>query len=301
MTPPPPDEAPTLRVGCPMWAHRPWIGRYFPPDTRTGAELTPYAHWCPAVEGNTTFYALPSESTVTNWSSQAPPWFRFCFKFGKEITHDRRLRNTDDLVAETLRRFEPLRDRMGPLQIQLPGSFGPDDLGVLDAFLASLPGDLATAVEVRHPAFEAEGAAERPLNDLLAHHGADRVLLDSRALFAVPPTTPEAREAWERKPRLRIRPVATGPTPIVRLIGADDPEPLVETLRSWVPRLVRWLDHGTSPYLFIHTPSNDDGPALARAAHDHIAAELAAATGAELPPLPDNSAHRAPTQDGLFA
>ena len=290
-----------LLVGCPMWAHRPWIGRFFPSETRPGTELVPYARWCPAVEGNTTFYALPSESTIANWAEQAPPWFRFCFKFGSDITHDRRLRNTEDLVAATLRRFEPLGERLGPIQIQLPGTFGPDDLGALDTFLHTLPLDLDVAVEVRHPAFEADAPAERPLNDLLVHHGADRVLLDSRALFAVPPRTPEAREAWERKPRLRIRPVATGRFPIVRLIGGDDPEPLDETLESWIPRLVGWLQRGTTPYLFIHTPSNDDGPALARDAHDRVAKAYLAATGDDLAPLPDNAEHRAPTQDGLFA
>ena len=50
--------APVLRVGCPMWAHRPWVARLFGP-TAPGDELATYARWCSAVEGNTTFYALP--------------------------------------------------------------------------------------------------------------------------------------------------------------------------------------------------------------------------------------------------
>ncbi len=296
----PSDDAPVVHVGCPMWAHRPWVGRYFPADTGTGRELEAYAHWCSSVEGNTTFYALPTESTITTWAEQTPAWFRFCFKLGRDITHDRRLRNTGGLLSATLDRFAPLRANLGPLQIQLPGTFGPDDLGVLDTFLDGCSREWAWAVEVRHPDFEAGGPAERPLNDLLAHHGVDRVLLDSRALFAVPPTTPEAREAWERKPRLRIRPVATGTQPIVRLIGADDPEPLDPILESWVPKIVTWVAAGITPHVFIHTPSNDDGPADARATHARIAAAVRDELGVELAPLPDPGPYRAATQTDLF-
>jgi uncharacterized protein YecE (DUF72 family) len=35
-----------LRVGCPMWAHRPWVGRFSPAGTKPGTELSLYATWC---------------------------------------------------------------------------------------------------------------------------------------------------------------------------------------------------------------------------------------------------------------
>ena len=44
-----------LRVGCPMWAHKPWQGRYLPEKLGRGEQLSAYATWCNAVEGNTTF------------------------------------------------------------------------------------------------------------------------------------------------------------------------------------------------------------------------------------------------------
>ena len=52
-----------LGVGCPMWANREWVGSHLPADTAPGDELAAYAGVCNAVEGNTTFYGLPSPDT----------------------------------------------------------------------------------------------------------------------------------------------------------------------------------------------------------------------------------------------
>ena len=62
---------PSLFVGCPMWAHRPWVGRWLPGDTASGRELEPYSRYVNAVEGNTTFYASPTPATVVRWLEQA--------------------------------------------------------------------------------------------------------------------------------------------------------------------------------------------------------------------------------------
>ncbi len=50
-----------------MWAFRPWVGRWIPSSTKVGTELAAYANVLAAVEGNTTFYALPTERTVAKW------------------------------------------------------------------------------------------------------------------------------------------------------------------------------------------------------------------------------------------
>ena len=116
-----------LRVGCPMWAHPPWVGRFLSPGNR-GRELEEYARWCNAVEGNTTFYAVPSERTVARWAEQAPIDFRFAFKVPRPVTHDLRLRGEDAIrsLGEFLDAIEPLGERIGPVQLQLPPSFGPE-------------------------------------------------------------------------------------------------------------------------------------------------------------------------------
>ena len=265
-----------------MWADRRWVGRYFPTDTVAGRELVPYATWCTAVEGNTTFYGLPSADTVDRWAADAPDDFRFVFKLPRTITHDRRLRHVATELDEFLTTIAPLGHRADPISIQLPASFGPADLPVLDGFLAELPTDRTWGVEVRHPDFAAEGGEERRFTDLLAVHGAERIIIDTRALFAGPCETPEEVEAFERKPRLAVRPIAIGQTPMVRFIGQTEPEANPGWWAKWVPKVVQWLEEGREPIVFIHTPDNEVAPALARRFH----AEVAAVAG-DVAPLPE--------------
>lgn len=271
-----------LRVGCALWAYRPWFGTVLP-AARPGRELAAYASALNAVEGNTTFYALPDPGSVARWAQQAPSSFRFVCKVPQSITHERRLRGVRAELDAFLARLEPLGERLGPVSVQLPASFGPDDLGVLDRFLGEVPKvDRTWVVEVRHPAFFAGGTHERRVDEILAARGVDRVILDSRALFAGPCDTPAERDAFGRKPRLPVRPVALGAHPIVRLIGQTDPEANPPFWERWLGVVARWVAQGREPIVFLHTPDNVAAPLLARRFHASVA-ELVPA----LPPLPE--------------
>ena len=263
-----------------MWANRDWVGRTLPPDTAPGRELEAYARVCNAVEGNTTFYATPDPATVERWRAATTADFRFVFKLPREITHDRRLREIQQPLRAFLRRVEPLVDRMGPLMVQLPATFAPSDLDALDTFLADASADFSWAVEVRHLGFHAGGDAERPLNDLLHRHGADRVILDSRPVFDGPRETPEEIDAWEKKPRVPVRAVATGEQPIVRFIGQTDPAANPPYWIPWIDAVERWVGQGRRPIVFLHTPDNVVAPELCRTFHH----EVVERTG--IPPLP---------------
>ncbi|MEM9563489.1 MAG: DUF72 domain-containing protein [Actinomycetota bacterium] len=275
-------DRPVLRIGCAMWALRDWVGRYFPPDTPPGRELRAYGTWCTAAEGNTTFYGLPEPATVERWAEDAPRDFRFLFKLPRTVTHDRRLRSADAEVSAFLDRLSPLGRRAAPHSIQLPASFGPDDLPVLDRFLAGLSGEYDWAVEVRHPDFADGGQTERRLNDLLAQRGVDRIIIDTRAVFAGPRKTPAEQEAHERKPRLPVRPVAIGRHPVVRFIGQTAAEANPGWWSKWVPKVAQWLDEGRRPLVFVHTPDNLVAPELARRFHGEVAA-----LRPDLAPLPE--------------
>ena len=80
-----------LHVGCAMWTYVPWQGRYLPHPLSPRERLSTYATWCNAVEGNTTFYAIPALDTVKSWAGQTGPDFRLVLKLPKVITHERRL------------------------------------------------------------------------------------------------------------------------------------------------------------------------------------------------------------------
>lgn len=250
-----------------MWAHRPWIGRWYPARTRAGTELELYARLCNAVEGNTTFYAEPAATTIARWREQTPGDFRFAFKLPRTITHDRRLQDVAEPVRSFLNAIEPLGSRIGPVQAQLPPAFGPEGVEVLLAFMRRLPLDWPWALELRHPGWFDGSSAQQRIDELALERGITRVVLDTRPLYAAAPQSQSAVEERENKPRLPITTAVVGQHPIVRVIGQDSAEGTLEGLVAWVPQLVEWLREGLAPFIFVHQPDNLDSPGLARQLH----------------------------------
>lgn len=275
-----------------MWTNTRWPGHAIPASTPAGRELEAYAKLMAAVEGNTTFYALPKPEVAERWAALVPDDFWFMFKFHRSVTHERKLRDVDGQVREFFTALEPCLAKMSPVAIQLPAAFGPDSVETLKTFITSLPSDVCYAVEVRHPAFFDGGAVERQLNDMLFDLDVDRIILDSRAVFAGPRVTPEEHDAFDNKPRLPVRAVATSGRPIVRFIGQTDPEANPKYWRPWVVTTARWLDDGRSPVVFIHTPDNGDAPSLARRFYDEVRALV--------PSLAAQSEAPRVTEPGLF-
>jgi uncharacterized protein YecE (DUF72 family) len=265
-----------------MWAHTAWQGTFLPANLRRHETLAAYATWCTAVEGNTTFYGLPSTSTVASWAAAAPDDFRFVFKLPRTVTHERRLRGVTEEMREFLARIEPLRARARTLSVQLPASFGPADVDALDRFLGRMPAAHRCGVEVRHPAFFEAGPAAQRLAELLARRGAEWIRFDTTVLFAAPPTSDAEREGWAQKPRLPRRTDAVSDEPIVRYVGRDDVEATVEGWQVWVDVMAGWLREGRRPTFFLHTPDNDEALGLARRFHDEVRGRVP-----ELAPLPE--------------
>jgi uncharacterized protein YecE (DUF72 family) len=264
-----------LSVGCAMWSHKAWQGRVV---ASNGKPLRAYARWCTAVEGNTTFYATPSPDTVRSWVEQTPADFQFVLKFPKAVTHERRLTGTGPLIEQFTRVMAPLGTRIHAYWIQLPGSFGPDELPVLERFLRELPGAHRYAVEVRHRGFFAE---PRRLEDVLGDT-IEWVPFDTTAFFAKAPTSDAERDAWTKKPRMPRRDAALTDRPIVRYLGRDATAETVAGWQPWVATVAQWLREGREPTVFLHTPDNADAPALARIFHGQVRALVP-----ELDPLPD--------------
>jgi uncharacterized protein YecE (DUF72 family) len=256
-------------LGLPMWSNRDWIGSLFPVGAGSKNFLHHYSRAFNTVEGNTTFYALPSVQTVSSWCEQLQPGFRFSFKLPREITHGRTLGDAQ-LQRDFFRRLAPLADAMGPVMVQLPAQVGGEQLPVLEQLLIGLPADFHYSVEVRHPIFFQKGDAEKALNQLLLQRGIDRVCFDSRALFSRPPQNDADHDAQRKKPRLPVHAIATGQNPVVRFIGTEVAEINRYYLQPWRAKLQQWLEEGRTPYFFIHTPSNLQAPQQALAFHNSL-------------------------------
>ena len=92
-------------LGCTGWSLKDWVGNFFTDEAKPDDFLRQYSSVFNAVEGNTTFYNVPSRETLVKWKKATPDGFKFCFKFHRSITHEKRL---DDVEDEVLTFIETL-------------------------------------------------------------------------------------------------------------------------------------------------------------------------------------------------
>ncbi|MEO4049039.1 DUF72 domain-containing protein [Pseudomonas sp. CAU 1711] len=260
-------------LGCPSWNEPAWRGSFYPADLRPAETLSHYAATFNAVEGNTTFYARPSPQTVRRWAEQMPGHFRFCAKLPRDISHAGDLREHCTATDEFLSLLAPLGERVAPLWLQLPATFGPWRLGELLAWLDEFAGR-AIAVELRHPAFFARGEEERRLNRELQARAVERICLDSRALFACTSGDAAVLHAQAKKPRLPPRPTAFSASPQLRFIGGPDLDANQPFLEPWLDKVAGWIEQGLRPHVFLHTPDNQLAAAQAQRFHQALMRRL---------------------------
>lgn len=254
-------------LGCTVWSLKDWVGNFFTDDAKQSEFLSQYSSVFNSVEGNTTFYNIPSQSTVRKWGKATPDGFKFCFKFHRSITHHKLLEGVEDDIHSFLETFDPIADRLGPFMIQLPPSFSPEQFAKLEAMASILPSAYSYAVEVRHPDFYNQGREEHRLNRLLKSYNINRITFDTRKLHAMQSEDPSVLEAKKKKPECPVRFIDTGSRPLVRFVGSNDPVSNEPYLKEWAIVVADWIKEGLHPYFFPHSPDKVSQPKIARRFH----------------------------------
>lgn len=142
-----------LSAGTSGYSYKEWLGRFYPEKTPTSEMLRYYAGRFTTVEINNTFYRMPAESMLAQWSQQVPEGFAFTLKAPRRITHVNRLRDSESAVTEFLRRAGTLGNKLGVILFQLP-PFLKKDVPRLQEFLALLPAGTRVAFEFRHASWQ---------------------------------------------------------------------------------------------------------------------------------------------------
>lgn len=252
------------RIGCPVWGCKEWGGVVYPQGTPSSEFLTWYSRSFPTVEGNSTFYAVPPVATFEKWRDLTVEGFRFCLKFPKSISHDKQLSFCDGELKDWLNKLSILEQagRLGPTFLQLGPSFAYRSFERLEKFLRSLPRDWPWAVELRHSDWFDAGPQEARLEDLLRQLNIDRVLFDSRPLNSQDASDVTEAASQTRKPKSPFRTSVTGTRPMVRLIGRNSPEEVIEYWRFWAHQINDWIQQGLQPWIFTHAPDDRFAPLL---------------------------------------
>lgn len=159
-----------IHIGTQGWNYDGWVGPFFPRGTRAGDYLDVYARAFRTVEIDSTFYAIPSQTSVKSWKSRAPEGFTYSLKLTQEITHHQHLLDCQDVLLRFCERARELEDKLALILIQMPPDFSPLEFDALRKFLPLLPDDLRFAMEFRHRAWLTKETGEQMLLLLREHH-----------------------------------------------------------------------------------------------------------------------------------
>ncbi|MGE5072170.1 MAG: DUF72 domain-containing protein, partial [Anaerolineae bacterium] len=259
---------------------------FYPEGTKAPDYLYQYARRLTAIEGNTTFYAVPAEKTIEQWAAATPETFRFYFKIPKAISHSGALTDRIEAAREFVRIMGRLDKRLGAMFLQLPPSYSPKSMTDLQAFLEAWPEAVRLGVEVRHLAWF-DSPHNEELNRLLSDHNMARVVIDTRPIRSLDgdkilegSVYQTLLAARRRKPNVPVLPERTADFLFVRYIGHPQLEINTPLLEEWATYLADQLKQGADAYVICHSPENLTAPWLARDLHARVARKVA------IPPLP---------------
>ena len=285
-----------FRIGCAVWAYKEWLGEFYPTGSRPTNFLRLYGERMTCVEGNTTFYSIPTPETVKRWADNTPSSFRFCPKLPRTVTHGAELMPQLSDALDFLTLMQGLGETLGPMFAQLPPRYSPRLLPDLAQFIESWPHHVSPlAIEVRHLDWFKSPHSEQ-LNKLLQRSSVGRVLLDTRPIYtwSNPADDPQLRSE-RKKPRVPLLPIATAPFVLVRYISHPELDCNRQFLAGWVQTVGEWLTQGLSVFFFVHCPDEAKSPLIARYFQEQL--EKA---GVNVPPLPWSLVQAPPQQLGLF-
>jgi len=269
-----------LYLGCPIWSFKGWVGNFYPQGTKPGDFLREYTRRLTTVEGNTTFYAIPSKQTIQGWATEIPDGFHFCPKLPRAISHEGNLTQHIEDALSFVDIMSPLGLRLGPMFLQLPPRYSPSLLADLEGFLNEWPRHVRLAVEVRHlDWFDAPHHGK--LNQLLTKHNMARVVIDTRPIRNLRgdkslrgSAYESLLEARERKPDVPVIPERTSDFIFIRYIGHPQLTYNTVFLDEWTDYLASQLREDTDAYIFCHSPDNMLAPYLCRELHLRVAGKV---------------------------
>jgi uncharacterized protein YecE (DUF72 family) len=242
-----------ILVGTQGWNYPQWVGPFYPSGTRADDFLRLYARAFRTVEVDSTFYAVPPPRVVEGWASKVGEGFQFALKLPRGITHERRLLDCREVLAEFLESARRLGAKLGPVLVQFGPDFGPEHRPALARFLPQLTGDVRFAVEFRR-----RGWLIRPVFDLLRDYGVALALVEGRWLT--------------REKMLRLCEQPTADFGYVRFMGPDraiEDYSRIQVDRTaefgqWGPALRALAGRVRSVYVYVNNHFEGHSPASAR-------------------------------------
>lgn len=234
------DSEPNIYVGCAKW-NRTDLKGFYPRGTKD--ELKYYSSQFNAIELNATFYRIFPAEQFVKWYEKTPANFKFFPKLNQEISHWKRLLDTDTVVNYYLDNACNLKEKLGTVFLQMHNNFTPKDFDRVINFVECWPKEIPLAVEFRHTDWYNTEITEE-LYQLLEANNVSNIIVDSAG----------------RRDIMHMR--LTNSTAFIRYVGANH-ESDYSRLDDWVKRLKEWKSQGIKEInFFVHQNIEKESPLL---------------------------------------
>lgn len=240
------SEKPCVYVGCAKWGRPDWIGKIYPPKTKSADFLKAYAQQFNSIELNSLYYNLPTPQGIRKWKDTVGYDFLFCPKFSEVITHRKRLQNVVAELDQYLNAIYELGNNLGPLFLMPEPRMGLKYKPVIEQFIQSLPNDITLFVEYRQKEWlQPQNAAES--FDYLKELNTGTVITDASG----------------RRDALHMN--LTTPQAFIRFVGNGLHPTDYTRIDAWVERIGEWLEAGLERcYFFMHQHDERYSPELCK-------------------------------------
>lgn len=248
-------------VGCAKWGRPDWVGKIYPPKTKAADFLQHYARHFNCIELNATYYRMPTKAQIKTWRSKVGEGFKFCPKFVDQITHIKRLKDTQELLDRFFEAIYEFKENLGPIFLMPHPQMGPKSLEVQQAFIESMPKDIELFVEQRHKDWYANTEAFDKLFSMMEKNSAGAVITDASA----------------RRDCVHMR--LSTPQAFLRFVGNGLHPTDYTRIDEWVDRMKLWKDQGIKRiYFFMHQHEELHSPELCK----YLIAEMNKKIGTQL-------------------
>jgi uncharacterized protein YecE (DUF72 family) len=222
-----------LHIGTSGWSYKHWSEIFYPKNIKPDKYLEFYTTRFDCVELNSCFYHLPLKTTVTRWLARTHENFKFCPKLSRFITHEMQLVNIEEAMRNFFDVFEGMKNRLGPVLIQLPPGLAYDRslIGNFFNLIFEKYNRYRFAVEARNKTW-----MNNTFFDLLAQYGIALVTADSGNRY------PYFEMVTSRFVYLRLHGRE-------QLYASDYHE---NDLRSYAEKISFWLSKGKEVWVFFN-------------------------------------------------
>ena len=247
------DNVPEIYVGCAKW-NRADLKGFYPRGTKD--ELGYYSSQFNAIELNATFYRIFPAEQFAKWYDKTPAGFKFFPKLNQEISHWKRLNETNAVVDNYLYNASNLKEKLGTIFLQMHSNFAPKDFDRVVHFVEAWPKEIPLAIEFRHTNWYNDNTIAEELHQLLEVNNISNVIVDTAG----------------RRDLMHMR--LTNTTAFVRYVGANHKSDYTR-LDDWVERLKLWKAQGIKEIdFFIHQNIEKESPLLSAYFIKKLNAEL---------------------------